>query len=64
MTNQEVFDALSNLEEFFRYKSWHPAELEPFYWILFEMHRSADTMLRQWHNLTGCTNDKFTGGGK
>lgn len=56
MTNQEAFDMLSTLEEFFRYKAWHPEELQPFQSILMQMHTETDTLLRQWHNLTGCTN--------
>lgn len=62
MSNQEVFDMLANLEEFFRSKARCPEDLAPFLWILMEMHRSANTLLRQWHNLTGCTNDYLTGG--
>ena len=56
MDNQEVFNLLSELEAFFYYKRQNPEELAPFQSILNEMHTEADTMLRQWHNLTGCTN--------
>ena len=56
MDNQEVFNMLAELESFFYYKLQNPEELGPFWSILNEMHTEADTMLRQWHNLTGCTN--------
>ena len=54
--NQEVFDKLSELEEFFFNKSRNPEDLQYFQTILFEMHRSMKTLVCQWHNLTGCKN--------
>lgn len=57
MTNQEVFDRLSELEEFFYCKLQNPEEMMPFWSILAQMHQDAKTMLVQWHNLTGCRND-------
>lgn len=54
--NQEVFNALAELEEFFYYKMCNPGELSPHWSILAEMHISVKELLRQWHNLTGCTN--------
>ena len=54
--NQEVFNMLSELEEFFYYKLQNPEELSPFWTILSEMHQSAKTLVCQWHNLTGCKN--------
>lgn len=56
MSNQEVFNMLSELEEFFYYKMQNPEELGPFWKNLAEMHEEAKTMLCQWHNLTGCKN--------
>lgn len=54
--NQEIFNTLSELEEFFLYKARNPEELEPFAGILHEMHTAAKTLVCQWHNLTGCKN--------
>ena len=54
--NQEVFNMLSELEEFFYYKMQNPEELSPFWSILSEMHTSTKTLLIQWSNLTGCKN--------
>ena len=54
--NQEVFNTLSDLEEFFYYKLHNPEELSPYFGILMEMHASAKELVRQWHNLTGCKN--------
>ena len=56
MSNQEVFDMLSELEQFLFYKSRNPEELDFFQLSLCEMHREAKTLLCQWHNLTGCIN--------
>lgn len=56
MSNQDVFNMLSELEEFFFYKLHNPEELRPFWSNLAEMHQEAKTMLAQWHNLTGCKN--------
>lgn len=58
MTNQEAFDKLSELEEFFFYKLRNPQELDNEYFrpILHEMHEEVKTLVRQWHNLTGCKN--------
>ena len=57
MTNQEIFDSLAELEQALFYKSRNPEELAPFQTILMQMHRDAKTLLCQWHNLTGCSND-------
>lgn len=54
--NQEIFETLSALEEFFFYKKNNPEELEPFRHNLFEMHQEIKTLVCQWHNLTGCKN--------
>ena len=56
MNNQEIFNMLSDLEEFFYYKMQNPEELGAFWPQLAEMHSEAKTMLCQWHNLTGCKN--------
>lgn len=57
MSNQEVFNMLSELESFFLYKCRNAQELEPFQRILNQMHEEAKTMLMQWHNITGCINE-------
>ncbi len=54
--NQDVFNTLSDLEEFFYYKARTPEELAPFQTILFQMHQEVKTLVCQWHNLTGCKN--------
>ena len=55
MSEQEVFNTLSELEEYFFYRMQNPGGL-PFS-VLTEMHEEAKTMLHQWHNLTGCNNE-------
>ena len=57
MNNQEIFNALAELEQALFYKSRNPEELAAFQPILLQMHREARTMLCQWHNLTGCVNE-------
>ena len=57
MSNKEVINMLSALEEFFYYKRRHPGELEAFQQILYQMHTEAKTLLVQWHNVTGETID-------
>lgn len=54
MSNQEVFNMLSELEEYFYYRMNNPDGL-PFP-DMTEMHKKADEMLRTWHELTGCVN--------
>ena len=56
-TNQEIFNTLSELEEFFFYKMCNPGELSPFFLVLREMHDEAGALLHQWHNITGCKNE-------
>jgi len=56
MNNQEVFDALAELEQFFFYKKNSPGELSAFWSQLAQMHEEVKTLLCQWHNLTGCEN--------
>lgn len=56
-TNQEIFNIISDLEEYFYYKKQNPQELEPFFSILSEMHEEAKALLCQWHNITGCKNE-------
>jgi hypothetical protein len=53
---QEVFNKLSELEEFFYYKAKNPTELAPFAATLDRLHQEARDLLLQWHNLTGCEN--------
>lgn len=55
MSEQEVFNTLSKLEEYFFYRMQNPGGL-PFS-VLTELHEEAKTMLHQWHNLTGCKNE-------
>lgn len=50
MDNQQVFDMLADLEEYFYYKR---DELNP---TLDEIHDKIDWCLRAWHEFTGCTN--------
>lgn len=55
MTDQEVFNMLSELEEFFYYKLQNPDGMP---WIILaQMHEEVKTAVCQWHNLTGCTNE-------
>lgn len=56
MDNQEVLNALAELEEFFFYKKNNPGELSAFWLQLARMHAEVRTLLCQWHNLTGCKN--------
>lgn len=56
MSNQEVFNALAELEQYFFYKKNNPGELSAFWPQLIEMHEEVKTLLCQWHNLTGCEN--------
>jgi hypothetical protein len=55
MSEQEVFNSLSELEEFFYYRLQNPGGLP---WnILAQLHNEIKTALVQWHNLTGCKNE-------
>lgn len=55
MNNQEVFEMLANLEEFFFYKRLNEEELEK--QIIFQdMQETTGKLLLKWHNLTGCKN--------
>lgn len=54
MSNQEVFNMLSELEDYFYYRMNNPDGL-PFD-DLTNLHNKADEMLRDWHSLTGCVN--------
>lgn len=55
MTEQEVFNSLSKLEEYFFYRLQNPEGLD---WsVLGQLHGEIKTALIQWHNLTGCKND-------
>ena len=54
--NQEVFNMLSELEEYFYYKLQNPEELSRFWGTLAEMYEDTKTMLLQWHKMTGCVN--------
>ena len=54
MTEQEVFNMLAELEEYFYYRLHNPG---PIPWTsLNEMHDEIKTLLLQWHTWTGCTN--------
>lgn len=54
MSNKEVINKLSELEEFFFYTvSNTPEELKPFWRVLVEMHTNCRVMTAQWHNITG-----------
>lgn len=57
MSDQQVFNMLSELEEFFYYKMCNPEELGAHWSSLVEMHQEVKTLLCQWHNLTGCKNE-------
>lgn len=50
MDDQQVFDMLAELEEFFFYKR---ELLNP---TLIEIHNKVDWCLNAWHECTGCTN--------
>ena len=51
MTNQKVFNMLSELEEYFYYKR---DCLNP---TLDEIHDRIKKCLLDWHEYTGCTNE-------
>lgn len=55
MNNQEVFEMLANLEEFFFYKRLREEELEKEI-IYQDMQETTGKLLLKWHNLTGCKN--------
>lgn len=54
MDNQEVFDALSDLEEAMYYRMQNPEHL-PFDSVT-EIHEKIKAALLEWHRITGCTN--------
>ena len=54
--NQEIFNALSELEEFFYYKMQNPEELSGQFDELVKLHEESKFMLKRWHDLTGCVN--------
>lgn len=56
MTEQEVFNTLSELEEYLFYRMQNPDGLD--YWTLAEMHNKARVMLKRWHDMTGCKNEE------
>lgn len=56
MSEQEVFEKLSELESYFYYRMQNPGSLS--FRILVELHDELNTAMRQWHNLTGCKNSK------
>lgn len=51
MTEQEVFNMLSDLEEYFYYKR---DQLNP---TLDEIHDRIKKSLEDWHEYTGCKNE-------
>ena len=57
MNNQEIFNALSELEQALFYKMHYPDDLQAFQALLIQMHGEVKTLLIQWHNLTGCKNE-------
>ena len=54
--NQEIFNTLSELEEFFYYKMQNPEELGGHFEELMKIHEEATFLVRRWHELTGCKN--------
>ena len=56
MTEQEVFNTLSELEEYLYYRMQNPNGLD--YWTLTELYNKARVMLERWHDMTGCKNEE------
>ena len=56
MDNQEIFDALVNLEEALFYRKNDPRELSAYADALKEMHETIRNYVLKWHALTGCHN--------
>ena len=54
MSNQEIFDSLSELEETLYYRMHNPGNLD--FQTLSAVHESINAALRLWHRLTGCKN--------
>ena len=53
MNNQEVMNALSDIEEFFFYKKNNPMELSSCEADLKQMHADIKALLEKWHKITG-----------
>lgn len=58
MTNKEIFNQLSELEEAIYYRMNNPEGL-PFS-VLLGVYQEINTALCQWHNITGCKNEGGT----
>ena len=55
MSEQEVFNSLSNLEEyFFYYQHKNPRDL-PFSTLVM-LHENIKSVLKEWHKITGYKN--------
>ena len=55
MSEQEVFNKLSELEEYFYYRLQNPKGL-PFD-ALARLHDEINAAMLKWHELTGCKNE-------
>lgn len=55
-TKQDVFNTLSDLEQFFFCLKNDPCDLAGHEEELTKLHDEARMMLKHWHELTGCVN--------